>query len=73
NEVVALKRLVHGRRLVQPAGYRLEVVNTEGVGVEVAIPAHHIKRRVGVDELVQLALLAHLHQIVALAFLQNKL
>ena len=52
HEVVALKRLVHGRRLVDAAGDRLKVPRVERVGVVVAVPAHHVKRVRGVDHVV---------------------
>ena len=43
HEAVALEGLVHRRRLVQPAGDRLEVVDAEGPGVVVAVPADGVE------------------------------
>ena len=48
DEVRPLEGLVHRRRLVQPAGDRLEVVDGERVRVEAAVPADHVERVVGV-------------------------
>ena len=49
HEVRPLERLVHRRRLVHPAGDRLEVVDRERPRVEAAVPADHVERVVGVD------------------------
>jgi hypothetical protein len=43
HEVISLEGLVNGRRLVQAAGDRLEVVDTEGPWIEVAIPTDDIE------------------------------
>ena len=40
--------LVHRRRLVDPAGERLEVVDRQPVGVQAAVPADHVEGVVGV-------------------------
>ena len=46
DEVLALEGLVDGRRLVDPSGDRLEIADVEDVGVQVAVPAHHVERMV---------------------------
>ncbi len=40
----ALERLVHRRRLVHPAGDRLEVGDVERIRIQAAVPAHDIER-----------------------------
>ncbi len=44
HEVVALEDLVHRRRLVHPAGDRLEVRDVEDVRVEAPVPSDHVER-----------------------------
>ena len=44
DEVVALEDLVHRRRLVHPAGDRLEVGDVERVRVQAAVPADDVER-----------------------------
>src|SRR5690348_328504 len=44
DEVWPLERLVDGRRLVDAPGDRLEVMDAEGVGIEVAVPSDDIQR-----------------------------
>src|SRR5262249_20858673 len=44
NEARPFKRLVDRRRLMNTASDRLEVVDAEGIGIEIAIPADHIQR-----------------------------
>jgi alkylation response protein AidB-like acyl-CoA dehydrogenase len=43
DEAAALEHLVHRRRLVHPAGDRLEVRDVEGVRVEAAVPADDVE------------------------------
>ncbi len=47
-----LEGLVYGRRLVNPAGYGLKIVNGEGIREKEAIPTYHIERTEIVVELV---------------------
>ena len=56
HEVVPLKGLVHGRRLVDAAGNGLKVPRIEGVGVVVAVPSDHVKGVRGVDHVINKAL-----------------
>jgi hypothetical protein len=49
HEVGALEDLVHRRRLVHPAGDRLEVGDVERVRVEAAVPADDVERVLGYD------------------------
>src|SRR5437773_12114823 len=42
-EVPALEGLMRGRRLVDPPGDRLEVVDRERPRVEIAVPADHVE------------------------------
>ncbi len=44
HDVAAGEDLVDGRRLVYPSGDRLEVGDVERVGVQAAVPAHHVER-----------------------------
>src|SRR6059058_786976 len=57
NEVLALEGLVRGRRLVDAAGDRLEVVDRESPRIEVAVPADDVERVV-VDD-IRLVAAAH--------------
>ena len=60
HEVVSLKGLVHGRRLVDAAGNGLKVPRIKGVGVVVAVPSDHVKGVRGIDHVVDEALLFYL-------------
>ena len=61
HEVRALEGLVHRRRLVQPAGDRLEVVDGDAARVEAAVPADHVERVVGVGVAGPAAAVPHQH------------
>ena len=50
HEVPALEDLVHRRRLVDPAGDRLVVLDVERVRVHAAVPADHVERVGGVHD-----------------------
>ncbi|KFK22380.1 hypothetical protein AALP_AAs73115U000100, partial [Arabis alpina] len=50
HEAARLEDLVHRRRLVDLAGDRHEVLDVERVGVEAAVPAHHVERVGGVGQ-----------------------
>ena len=66
HEVLALEGLVRGRRLVDPAGDRLEVVDGERPRIEVAVPADHVEGVV-VDDVGLVAVAdAHLDRELAL-------
>src|SRR5207249_10615019 len=65
DEVPALERLVRGRRLVDPAGDRLEVVDRERPRKEVAVPAHDVERVVVDDVRLVAAADPHLHRELA--------
>src|SRR5437867_2852475 len=59
HEAVTLERLMYGRGLVHAADDRLEVIDVEGPGIEVAIPTDDIERVVVEDELVEAVVLLH--------------
>ena len=59
DEPVALEGLVHGRRQVDAAHARLEVVDAEGPGVVEAVPAHQVEGVVDQRHLEQAVLLLH--------------
>jgi hypothetical protein len=53
DKIMPVKRLVHRWRLVNPARYRLKIVDAEYIGVNIAVPTHHVEGvieiMVGVD------------------------
>jgi hypothetical protein len=59
HEARPLEGLVDGRRLVQAAGLRLEVVDVEAVRIDVAVPPDDVERVVIQDEALQPAPRAH--------------
>ena len=61
-KVAGGKGLVHGGRLVHPAGDGLEVVNAESIGVYVAVPADQVEGVVEVIIGVHLILLFDIKQ-----------
>ena len=65
DEVPPRERLVRGRRLVDPAGDRLEVVDRERPREEVAVPAHDVERVVVDDVGLVAAADPHLHRELA--------
>ena len=65
HEVLALERLVRGRRLVDAAGDRLEVVDRERPRIEVAVPADDVERVVVDDVRLVAASHAHLDRVLA--------
>ena len=65
HEPVALKGLVHWRRLVDAPDDRLEVVDVEGPRIEVSVPAHHVEGVVVEDDLVEAVVLLHQNRKVS--------
>ena len=65
DEVAWLEGQVHRRGLVDPAGDRLEVLDVEGKGPQVAVPADQVERVVGVVVGGDAAAGLHLHHEVA--------
>ncbi len=65
HEVRALERLVDRRRLVQPAGLRLEVRDVERVRVHVAVPPDDVERVVVEHVVLVAAPDAHLDLVLA--------
>ena len=55
DEARPVEGLVHRRRLVDPPRDRLEILDVEGVGPQMAVPADHVQRVVVVKETVDLA------------------
>ena len=59
DESIALKSLVHRRRLVNAPHDRLEITDVECPRIEVAIPSHHVERVVIEHDLVDAVVLFH--------------
>src|SRR6478752_6952518 len=59
DEPVALESLMHRRRLVHAPDDRLEVVDVERPGIELAVPADDVERMMIEDDLVQSVVLLH--------------
>ena len=57
-----IEGLVNGRRLMDTACYRLEVVYAECVWIIAAVPSHNIERMIGVPEVVQQSFFLYLYQ-----------
>ena len=53
HKAIALKRLVHRRRLVNPSDDRLEIVDAEGPRIEVPVPSDHVERMMVEHQLVE--------------------
>jgi hypothetical protein len=53
NEVVGLKGLMHGGRLMDPSGYRFEVQRRKDIRITVAIPSYDVKRMRTVGDVME--------------------
>ena len=73
HEAVALEGLVHRRRLVDAADDRLEVVDVEDPGIEVAVPADHVERMVVEHQLVDRVVLLDQEREIALLVVRPEL
>src|SRR5260221_1972389 len=65
HEAVALKRLMHRRRLVHASYDWLEVHDVERPGIELAVPSHDVTRIVIEHDLVQSVVLFHDNREIA--------
>ena len=73
NESVALKSLMHRRRLMHLPDDRLEVPNVERPRIEVSVPANDVERMVIENELVDSVVLLHVEREIALLVVRREL